>query len=461
MKKLLLVSGLILLLVWGGYHGLAWLGAQRTLNQLADQWSEHGDLRWDGVRTASNGQVEVRRLHWHWFDVTQPVTAQELRLTLPGPVSLLNALWRGRWSDQAQLQLEAVRLQLEPDLFRPWARERPVGLLGQPLLALGACGERQVLTPTDLLQMGIDRLALDLTLIYNAGTPYPLGIDLDAGALGRVSGGVNLEQHELVQWGAASGATPTPKGAKLVLNDAGFMQRLATYCAAREDKTQADWVQLSSQRWEQNMTEAGTVPTDSLQRFYRDWLGQGGELALEWKPDQDKLASLTEQASAQHWLQAHRLSVRHNDSVVPEPGVALVPPPEPEPQAPPEVRDPELERVARYHDSELERAAAWIDRRVRLSLTSGRVLEGRLLSSDASNMLIHKALEGGEMMIPVPLESITGFAVWRRGDDPGRPMPVPVPDEEADKNKVEKEAPWLESDQPVLLPPQPGEAREQ
>ncbi|TVP54627.1 MAG: hypothetical protein EA349_11220 [Halomonadaceae bacterium] len=452
MKKRLLMSGLVLLLVWGSYHALVWLGAQRTMNQLAQQWSEHGDLRWEGVRTSSSGQVKVQGLQWYWFDITQPVTATALHLELPGPVALLQALWRGQWPDQARVQLESVQLQLEPDLFRPWARARPSRLKGQPLLALAACGERRVLAPTDFLQMGIDRFALNLTLTYDQAAQRSLGIDLDAGYLGRLAGFLDLDQQDIMQWAGATGEVPAAKSASLRLNDGGFMGRLATYCAAREDKTREDWVELSSERWVALMTEAGTVPTESLQRFYRHWLSQGGELALEWQPDPEQRAALGERASAQAWLQAQGLSLRHNNERVPEPGVALEPGRTPEPVIAEPVRDPELERIARYYDSELERAAAWIDRRVRLTLTSGRVLEGRLLSRDDTHMLLHKALEGGEMMLPVPLESIKGFAVWRRGDDPGRPMPVP---------EESRETRWLERHQPIPLPARPDDPGDQ
>lgn len=448
MKKVLLTLSLILLLLYGAWHVLAWVGTQRNMNELAGQWRGHGELRWEGIRPGLSGQVRVHQLSWHWFDTTEPVSVASLVLEVPGPLDLLRGLWLGEWPDTLSIKLSSLEMQLQPDLFRPWARARPSRLMGRVPLALYACGERRVLSPTDFLRMGIDRVALDLSVTHRRQEEgMGLTLNLDAGDLGRVRGKLALSRNDLVEWILPKGKAPLPEGADLRLHDGGFMRRLASYCAAHEDKTLERWQALASQRWRQAMTEAGLVPSDSLTAFYGRWITQGGELRVQWRPDLQWEPKPSQNVSAEEWLQAQGLSLHHNGQEVARPAVALIRRDETEPEPEPSSRELALERLARFHVSEIERAAAWIDRRVRVTLHSGRTLQGRLLSRDEQSLHIHQLIEGGEVIQPVAVENIETFEVWRRGDDPGRPLPPvgePLPGPQL--------APWLERIEPIPSP---------
>ncbi|MDX1587624.1 MAG: hypothetical protein R3296_01705 [Oleiphilaceae bacterium] len=444
MKKVLFVLSLIVLLLWGVWQLLAWTGAQRTMNKLAGEWSDQGDLRWEGLRPSPGGSVTVQGLRWYWFDITEPVTVESVELETPGPLALLRGLWLGRWPGTASLRVRALEVQLKPNLFRPWALVRPPQLMGQVPLALHACGNRRVLSPTDLLHMGIDRIALDLSVTQSPGQ---LALSLDAGDLGRVQGQMAVQWQDWQQWLSPDKDLSLPRAGDLMIHDSGFMRRLSNYCAAHEDKILEDWKALSQSRWRDAMAAAGMVPTDSLAEFYGDWLTEGGTLRVQWQQDPDVDLLQQQDVSAGDWLQAQGLVLHHNGQAVDRPAVALVRPDEPEPVPAIQPRDPSLEPVARFHVSELERAAAWIDRRVRVTLRSGRTLEGRLLSRDEETLHIHQIRDGGEVIQPLALDKIERFEVWRRDDDPGRPLPLnnePLPSPGL--------APWLERIEPIPAP---------
>ena len=442
MKKALIGLFLAGLILWAGYHGLVRYGAHQMLHQVAEDWNSKGDLHWGSVRSTLNGQIRVHDLRWHWFDITQPVTVEAIELSLAGPGDLLRLLRDGDWPREWTLDLSELELQLEPDLFRPWARARPSRFLAQPPFALTACGQRAVLSPADFLQLGIDRIEADLTFAYRVPENDAVGfldVRLDAGALGRANGRLFMPASAL-PLPASGQSLAVPDAMELTIRDDGFMRRVASFCAAREDKTREDWARISAERWAQAMQAEGWEPTESLTALYRLWLSEGGTLAVDWHPDPERQLQAGEAMSAAEWQQAQGLDVRYNDNPVPEAAIALSGAPSPEPPPPVEVQDPALDMTARFFESDVERAAAWIDRRVQVTLPDGRSLEGQLASYDEDALYLRRRIAGGEMVVPVPLAAIDTFAVWRRADDPGRP----VVEEPADPQDSAVFAPWLD-----------------
>jgi len=445
MKKALIISGLALLLLWGSYQGLAWYGTHQALDRLATTWSDQGDLRWDGIRPRLSGDVEVRGVRWHWFDITRPVTLEKVIIDTPGPQALLRWLWRGQWPEEWALQVTAAEVQLEPDLFRPWARARPSRFMSRPPLALTHCGQRSVLAPADFLQMGIDRVSADLAVHYRRKGGDYFDLDLHAGPLGSIEGQVEMPLSRLIDATAPGSDGLMPDALALTLRDAGFMRRLAAFCAAREDQTPESWAEISATGWQETMEAAGMAPTASLTAFYQEWLKEGGTLQVHWRPDGNVGLSDDEDISADDWRRAQGLELIYNGEEVPEPAVALSAPVREAPPEPVEVSDPELDMTARYHESELERAGAWIDRRVRVVLSSGQTVEGQLTSLDNRYLHIQRVVSGGEIVTPVAVSRIESFSVWRRADDPGRPVSE---DDDPAGEPGAVFAPWLEQIEP-------------
>ncbi|TDT40297.1 hypothetical protein DES49_2063 [Halospina denitrificans] len=425
MKKLLISVLAALLLAAVTHYATLWYGAHSTLSEMKQFAGPWGDLHWDRIRPGFDGSVSVEGVRWHWFDVSEPVTLKSVSFSAPGFLPLHRWLLSGEEPSTWELQFNEVELVLQPDLFRPWARVHRALSLQQHPLHLERCGNQPALTPADLLRMGIDRIGADAALRYRGptgGEGHGYSLSLDAGLLGSLSGQWQGERLAL-PWSETS-ATYQPgihKG-EVVMRDAGFMRRLSSFCAAAEDEPVDEWVLGAARDWSMSMKEQGMSPSTETTNLFQSWLREGGELALEWNPAEDFQAPGKRLTLAQ-WQEKAGLSIVYNDRQWESVGFAVDPDkPDSDAAEEPLVPVEEPDNDPKFRASNTERAAAWIDRRVRLDLANGRRVEGQLVALEGGALHIRRTLEGGEVVAPFHAEDIETFSVWRRPDDPGRPI---------------------------------------
>jgi len=425
MKKLLISVLAALLLAAVTHYATLWYGTYSTLRQMKQFAGPWGDLYWDRIRPGFDGSVSVEGVRWHWFDVSEPVTLASVSLSTPGPLSIHQWLLAGEEPSTWELQVDEADLVLQPDLFRPWARAHRALSLQQHPLHLERCGNQPALTPADLLRMGIDRIRADATLRYrglSGSDGHGYSLSLDAGLLGSLSGQWQGERLAL-PWSETSATYhPGVHNGEAVLRDAGFMRRLSSFCAAAEDEPVDKWVLEAARDWSKSMNEQGMSPSPETTELFRNWLREGGELGLEWDPAEDFQASENRLTLVQ-WQEKAGLSITYNDRSWGDIGFA-VDPDKPDSDTAQQrlvpVEEPDTD--PRFRESNTERAAAWIDRRVRLELANGRRVEGQLVALEGDALHIRRTPEGGEVVAPYHVEDIEGFSVWRRPEDPGRPI---------------------------------------
>ncbi|MGM0434027.1 MAG: hypothetical protein ACQEQ1_05150 [Pseudomonadota bacterium] len=424
MKRILGALVVLLLLAAGAFYATLWYGARTAALELEDAVSPWGNLHWDAVLPTWDGRVTLQGVRWHWFDITRPVRAEQVTLEAAGLLALPAWLLGGEQPPRWQLQVDDLELVVEPDLFRPWARSRRALSLKHHPLHFHGCGEQPALTPTDLLRMGVDRISGDIELRDRGGGvgEYRYRGEMDAGRLGSLSLAWQAEDLPLPVVSNGRDAPAFPRKAELVVRDAGLMRRLSSFCAAAEDEPVGDWVSRASSHWAEAMTGQGLAPTEATTLLYRQWLREGGELALAWALEGDGWPESG--LSAPQWRDKTRLRVVHNDRELDDIGFSLS-----ERSAPPEetgraplvpVDEPAPEPA--FRESDTERASAWIDRRVRLELASGRKVEGQLVALEGEQLHIRRTLEGGSVVAPFPVTEVERFEVWRRADDMGRPV---------------------------------------
>lgn len=425
MKRLFAAPVLLLLLVAVAYYGTLWYSARSAVSKLEDAVSPWGNLHWDSVRPAWNGSVTLKGVRWHWFDITRPVRARWVTLEAQGLLSLPSWLLGEDQPPQWRITVDNAELTVEPDLFRPWARSRRALSLKRHPLHFHGCGEQAVLTPADLLRMGVDRITADISLADrgtgHSGHRYQAGVD--AGRLGSLSLEWNADTFQFPVLSKQAPEPAMPKEGQLLVRDAGLMRRVSSFCAAAEDEPVGEWVERTSAHWAGAMADQGIVPTDATTALYREWLHEGGELLLAWSLDDD--ANLGEAGlSAAQWRQRAGLRVTYNDHELDSIGFSLSEPRQPasETDRAPLVPVDEPSPQPAFRESDTERAGAWIDRRVRLRLASGRRVEGQLVAREGGALHIRRTLEGGSIVAPFRLSEIERFEVWRRADDMGRPI---------------------------------------
>lgn len=425
MKKLLISVLAALLLAAVTHYATLWYGAHSTMREMKQLAGPWGDLHWDRIRPGFDGSVSIEGVRWHWFDVSEPVTLKSVSLTTPGLLSIHQWLLGGDEPGAWELRLNQAELVLQPDLFRPWARAHRALSLRQHPLHLERCGSQPALTPADLLRMGIDRIGTDVTLRYQGtagGDGHGYALNLDAGLLGSLSGQWRGGRLALPWSETSASYWPGLRKGELVLRDAGFMRRLSSFCAAAEDEPVDEWVMTATRHWSNSMEEQGMDPSPETTELFRNWLREGGELALGWDPAPD-FAVAGSPLTLSEWQEKAGLSVNYNDRSWDNIGFAVDPGKPARDRAEQRmvpVEEPDAE--PRFRESDTERAAAWIDRRVRLDLTNGRRIEGQLVALEGDALHIRRTLEGGEVVAPFHADDIETFSVWRRPDDPGRPI---------------------------------------
>lgn len=424
MKRIFGALVILLFLAAGAWYTTLWYGARTAVSELEDAVSPWGNLHWDAVRPTWDGRVTLQGVRWHWFDITRPVRVKQVTLETPGMLALPAWLLGGEQPSRWQLRVDDMELVVEPDLFRPWARSRRALSLKHHPLHFHGCGEQPALTPADLLRMGVDRISGDIELqdTGNGSGEYRYRAEMDAGRLGSLSLLWQADDLKVPVVSGGSGVPAFPRKAELVVRDAGLMRRLSSFCAAAEDEPVGEWVSRASSHWNQAMTGQGLAPTEATTELYRQWLLEGGELAFTWALAGEGWPG--NGVSAAQWRETTGLQVVHNGRELDDIGFSLSEPSDPpeETERAPLVQMDEPAPEPAFRESDTERAGAWIDRRVRLRLSSGRKVEGQLVALEEEQLHIRRTLEGGSVVAPFPVTDVERFEVWRRADDMGRPI---------------------------------------
>ena len=68
-----------------------------------------------------------------------------------------------------------------------------------------------------------------------------------------------------------------------------------------------------------------------------------------------------------------------------------------------------------WYEEDSENASDWIGRQVRITLSNGNQLEGRLDIVGEREMDITRSVGSGEVSYPILIRAISQFEVWRRG----------------------------------------------
>ena len=425
MKKLLTFFLAAVLLASGIYYGALWYATHAAMRDLGEAIRPWGELHWERIRPRVNGDVAVEGLRWHWFDVTEPVTLDGLDVRSSGLLAMHRWLLERDEPRDWVINLEELALRLQTDLFRPWAHSRRAVSLAQYPIFIERCGGQPALTSADLLRMGFDRLAVEVTLRYlgsGSGSGHRYRARFEAGLLGSLEAEWQGQRLILPWPGGAEPQWPAIDQGRLLVRDAGLMRRLSSFCAAAEDEPVAQWTRRAASEWQQMMAARGVTPSKATTRLYGRWLREGGELELTWNPE-DGFRTFEQPLDVRQWQEKTGLRVVYNGTEVEGIGFAIDPDKPAENEVatrPVPVAEPDTEPAFRRSDT--QRAAAWIDRRVRLRLASGRQVEGQLVAIDGRSLHIRRALEGGELVAPFRLGDIEQFEVWRRPGDHGRPV---------------------------------------
>ena len=148
--------------------------------------------------------------------------------------------------------------------------------------------------------------------------------------------------------------------------------------------------------------------------WIRQWLLEGGEITASVRPGSETLG-IPVRPEGENGTVAWAL--KYNGAMVPDVFLRKAEPVAPE--LPKAALEPIVPRenpdITRWYTEDLEQAAMWINRKVRVSLSNGNIVDGRLASVTERQLEVAREVAGGEVAYPIAVRAITEFEVWRRG----------------------------------------------
>lgn len=413
MKRLLTTLIILGLVGFAGYKATAWWLADQRLAEARAELEPWGVLKRGAIGSGVDGHLVLSGGGWQDFRLTQPLEFRRLEVDTGSPANLLTALADpSHMPETWSAQIDGLSLALEATMFRNWVTADGETGEGKPAVFVLSCAPdpRQQVSSGDLMRMGITGLTGELLIRQNADQ---LHAELNTAGTGSIElswPGVRLNPlHPEALLAASSGPM------HLVIRDAGLMRRITAYCARESGKSLQAWATQAVNAFSEGLKSRGFEASKQLLALYRQWLVDGGELALTLDFQAPFYGIPVDEPGTEHtdtnW------GVKYNEASVPDVYLKKIAPvvqqsgnENPEPVAPPENPD----HQGWYADA-VENAGDWIDYKVRVTLSNDNSVEGRLVSVTDQKLEVARVVGGGEVAYPMLIRAVVRFEVWRRG----------------------------------------------
>lgn len=416
MKRLLTSLLVLLVVLYLGFRAAVWWLTDQRMAEARSALEKHGVLERGTISSGLGGQLVLGNAYWQDFRLTRPLEFSRLEFDAGSPLTLLQTL-----ADPATLpaswtlRAEGVGLQLDATLFRNWVTADGRNNGGAPALVRLPCtvDTHRQLAGADLIRMGITRLAGDM-LIRQDVQGLHAELDLSASA------------SLYVNWPGLRLALPDPQSLlrelahplRLTLRDGGLMRRLSAYCARESGLDEPAWAARAGEALARDLHARGVRASAPLLALYRRWLLEGGELSMALHPREPwwGIPVRDESGDSGDW------AVTYNGEVVPD--LYLEPVPVPVVQAATAAPQPEVDKAESpehegWYTHAPEDVDAWLGYRVRVTLNNGKVVEGRLESTDEQALAVARPVAGGEVVYPILRRALSQVEIWRRGRPDG------------------------------------------
>jgi hypothetical protein len=413
MKRLLTTLIILGLIGFAGYKAAVWWLADQRLAEARAELEPWGVLKRGAIGSGIDGHLVLSGGGWQDFRLTQPLEFSRLEVNAGSPVHLLTALADpSRMPESWSAQIDGLSLMLEPTMFRNWVTADGENSEGEPAVFVLSCAPdpRQQISSGDLMRMGITGLTGELLIRQSADQLHAELTTAGTGSIELTWPGVRLNPlHPEALF--ATDSAPV----HLVIRDGGLMRRITAYCARESGKSPQAWAATAVKAFSEGLKSRGLEASEQLLALYRQWLVDGGELALTLDLQAPVYGVPVDDPDTEHtgagW------AVKYNEASVPDVYLKKLAPvvqpagnEAPEPVAPPE--DPGRQG---WYPGTVESAGDWIDYKVRVTLSNGNTVEGRLVSVTDRELEVARVVGGGEVAYPMLIRAIASFEVWRRG----------------------------------------------
>jgi len=415
MKRLLTTLILAALLGFAAFKAGVWWLADQRMSEVRQALGGSGVLERGRIGSGVEGRLVLSGAYWQDFELTQPLVIGRAEFDAGSPVALLTSLMDpsdvpANWT----LQAEGLALVLEAAMFRNWVTAGgATGRQEATLFALPCAPDpRQQLSSGDLLRIGITRLAGEFILKQ---TPDRIHLELNSANTGSLE--INWPGARINLASPEATLTSSSQPFEVTLRDGGLMRRIAAYCSREAGVEPAQWAGRALDAFETGLEARGWRASDQLLALYRQWLLEGGEITASVRPGSETLGiPVRSEGESAHGTMAWAL--KYNGAMVPDVFLRKAEPVAPE--LPKEALEPVVPRenpeITSWYTEDLEQASTWTGRKIRVTLSNGNVVEGRLASVTERELEVARKVAGGEVAYPIAVRAITAFEVWRRGE---------------------------------------------
>lgn len=410
MKRLITWLVVLALVAYLGFKVAVWWLADQRAAELQDALSETALIDRGRIGSGVDGHLTIKGARYEDFRLTQPLEIGRLSFSAGSPVALVTGLLDPRnLPRQWAIEAEQLSMRLDGAMLRNWLTEGASPQ--QPSVLAPVCGpdHRQQLGTGDLVRMGITHLEGELLVRQQDDS---LLVELhtdDTGSLELTWPGARLDLTA-----PAAIASTSAQPLTLILRDAGLMRRVSAYCARESGVDLDQWTGIVLERFSSGLESRGYRASDQLLALYRQWLREGGELTLALNPSQEAWGIPVREAAAETGPQA---DITYNGSRVPDAYLRRVPPEiiETSPEAVEPLPAPESFEPG-WRERPLSDAGERIGQKVRVTLSTGRVVEGRLERvAEGEELEVTRMVNGGEVAYSMAVRAITRFEIWYRG----------------------------------------------
>lgn len=372
------------------------MGTLRVKDLTFSPHSEPDEYRVDEVRLETAHLLELYRLA---FDLERRQIPQKMQLTVAG-----------------------LHLDLNTGFLRSALGESSNNDLWGQLESAG-CGERRGFDAADYIAMGYGLMVSDITLGYqltHSGTRALITFDMTTRHMMRMHTELAIDINSDMGLKPDTFALARLNSASARLVDLGFNQARNQFCAREAGVTTAEFDGHHLDAWLNTWQRHALAPGDSLVSAYQQYSrGQGHTLTLNVEPfpglgaedmamslNPDYLSGRLNPTVAINGQAARPFSI---SAALPDPAIAeelragagetQLPAATRRVEAPSSSSAGNPRVVTRQLDQHLNRD-------VRLTLTDGRRMDGRVSRVENGTLHLNRRLHGGNMEVPVPLSQI-------------------------------------------------------
>ena len=374
------------------------------------QLSLFGQFDWSDVSVSPLGALSITDLRFAPHGTPEEYRIEEVRFETAHLFELYRiafALDQRKIPEEMHVKVNGFEMDLDSSLFRSMEADAGSSTLVSKLITAG-CGDRDYFGIDDYTDMGYGVWVADMNIGYrmsHSGTRMNLDFDMASRGMARLVTDLAVDLDPTAALNAETINDARVSRVKVAITDTGLNERRNDFCAGEAGVARGAYPEHHQEAWMQVWNQEGLEPSETLVEAYQRFTsGKSDTLILAIEPypsldandhsmsmDPTYLSGRLSPSVAVAGEEPETFSIA---SVEPtNSGAAVDTAFEPEEEA----RDP-TDITGSLHEH--------INRDVRLLLTDGRRLDGRIKGIENGRLQFNRRLHGGTMVVPIPLTRI-------------------------------------------------------